>query len=311
MRKPSLFALILVAVPSPKTALAFQIGTTRPNTIISRRSVISPVALQNVELEGRSNLQSPRRIANALSEEKQDPSALIFSGQIVKTSRPLVPLSDKEYLIDFFKSDKARNTLFVSDAPPVPITPIPARLFHDWQTEALRLGVAVPSKEEASKQNIVQLCSNGISFSGLHVETTVFCGSKLIEHDETTGLPAYELTMISDKTQARGPKLLLWIYNQVMGSVVSSSTSDSNTKTTTSLCRVSLVEKQGGLALSFESSFQVKTKFPSFLLKVLPISKERAEQQGSSAVANFVQRGVVDSLQRFEAAFTATYRLAP
>jgi hypothetical protein len=309
MRNLIIFPVLLIAVSRLRNATAFR-PLIRPTTISKRRSVIAPVSLQTVELEERHRVQAPRRSVHGIDGEKQDPSALTFSGQILKTSRPLVPLADKQCLIDFFKSDKARNTLFVSDTPPVPITPIPEKLFREWQTEARKLRVVVPSREAASQQTVMQLCSNGISFSGLHVETTVFCGSKLIEHDDSTGLPVYELTMITDKTQARGPKVLMWIYNQVMGTVASSST-NSDAKTTTSLCRISLVEKQGGVAVSFESTFQVKTKFPRFLLKVLPVSKARAEQQGSSAVTSFVQKGVLESLQRFETAFAATSRLAP
>ena len=150
----------------------------------------------------------------------------------------------------------------------------------------------------------MQLCSNGISFSGLTVETIVLCGGKLIESSgENNGLPSYELTMIRDRTEAHGPKLLMWIYNQVM-SFVSRNQKKGNNKTTTSLCRVTLVEQKDGLAIHFESSFQVKVKLPSFLLKVMPVSKTRAEQQGSAAVTKFVQKGVLDSLHRFEAAFS-------
>ncbi|CAB9502913.1 expressed unknown protein [Seminavis robusta] len=239
---------------------------------------------------------------------KSDPSALTFQGRIVKTSRPLVPLQDKDFLVDFFQSDRARNTLFVSDAPPVPIEPVSNQLFLEWQAETQRLGATLPTGASSSSERVMQLCSNGISFSGLHVETTVQCGSKLIESDPVTGLPVYELTMIKDKTQARGPKLLMWIYNQVMSVVSKDNSSD---KTTTSLCRISLVEKNGGVALEFVSDFEVSMKFPRFLLRVLPVSKSRAEQQGRSALTSFVEKGVVESIHRFETAFAAASRLAP
>lgn len=241
--------------------------------------------------------------------DRPDPSALTFSGQIVKTSRPLVSLDDKESLIEFFKSPAARDTLFVSDAAPVPIQPISPLLLREWQLEAQRLGVALPTREEAADQSVMQLCSKGISFSGLTVETTVNCGAKLIEHNADTGLPSYEFTMIKDSTSARGPKPLLWIYNQVMGLV--NGKGGNQQKTTTSLCRIALVEVEGGLAIDFESSFQVKLNFPSFLIRILPVSKGRAEKQGSSAVTKFVQKGVVDSLQRFEQSFLETKKLKP
>lgn len=247
-----------------------------------------------------------RRSYNVI--DRPDPSALSFSGQIVKTSRPLVSMEDKESLIEFFKSPAARDTLFVSDAAPIPIEPISPLLLREWQLESQRLGVALPTREEAADQSVMQLCSKGISFSGLTVETTVNCGAKLIERNPDTGLPSYEFTMIKDSTSARGPKPLLWIYNQVMGLV---NGKGPQKKTTTSLCRISLVEVNGGVAIDFESSFQVKLNFPSFLIRILPVSKGRAEKQGSSAVTKFVQKGVVDSLQRFEQSFLETKKLKP
>lgn len=236
-----------------------------------------------------------------------DPSALTFSGQIIKTSQPLVSMDNKDLLIDFFKSPQARDTLFVSDAAPIPVEPVPSKLFREWQLETQRFGIALPTREEDYQQTVRQLCSEGISFSGLTVETTVNCGAKLIEESPDTGLPAYELTMINDSTEARGPRPLMWIYNQVMGFV----SNKSQTKTTTSLCRIALVEQDGGIAIDFESSFLVKMNFPPFLMRILPVSKTKAENQGSSAVTRFVQKGVVDSLGRFEQAFFKSMKLAP
>lgn len=293
----------------PSSALAFQPSiTTSSRTRCRRKAVIPHVSLQQVD-------EKPPKVTRIHQfVQKDDPSALTFSGQIIKTSPPLVQRQDKDRLIEFFKSSEARNTLFVSDAPPVPINSVSPQLFQEWQSEAERVGAVVPERSEQAQQSVMQLCSNGISFSGLTVETTVFCGAKLIDNHDGTGLPAYEFTMIKDKTHARGPKPLMWIYNQVMNFVARNNNNESDssdTKTTTSLCRVTLIEKKEGLVMHFESSFQVKMKFPPFLLKVLPVSKTRAERQGSSAVKNFVEKGVVNSLQRFQATFAKSTMTPP
>ena len=292
-------------------------SSTRRQTIIPHVSNVEE--LPQVLSRPQQLLSRTRRIRDValVNTNQSDPSALTFSGQIVKTSRPLVSSQsheDRARLIDFFKSTEARNTLFVSDAPPVPIDPVSPSVFAAWQAETQRLGAARPERSEHDTQTVMQLCSNGISFSGLVVETTVLCGAKLIEScEDNHGLPAYEFTMIQDSTHARGPRLLMWIYNQVMGLVSKNSNSNKNQKTTTSICRISLVEQEDhqGLGIHFESSFQVQMKLPSFLLKVLPVSKSRAEQQGSSAVTGFVQKGVVDSLHRFEKTFYQSLSVAP
>ena len=298
MKRFNLFPLTLLALACLQKASAFQ----HHAAVKSRKTVVLHSSVQEVE-----SRRATRRRYSVI--EKQDPSALTFSGSIVKTSRPLVPIEDKQRLIDFFKTTRARDTLFVSDSRPVPVNPISPKLFREWQLETQKLGVNLPIREEGSTQTVMQLCSEGISFSGLHVETTVNCGAKLIDYCPDTGLPAYEFTMINDRTSARGPRPLMWIYNQVMGFV--SNKNKAQSKTTTSLCRIALVEVKGGIAIDFESSFQVKVNFPPFLLRILPVSKSRAEQQGSSAVSRFVQKGVVDSVQRFEQAFADTSKLSP
>ena len=295
------------AVPSARQRQSSESVITRH---VSLMDVSEPPSRRRRLLPNKRRNTSPTAsTVTAPAAFTSDPSALTFSGQIVKSSQPLVSNSAEEraQLIDFFKSTNARNTLFVSDAPPVPIHPVSPQLVRSWQAEAQRLGAALPDDSASDdQQTVMQLCSNGISFSGLVVETTVLCGAKLIP-DAGEGLPAYEFTMIQDSTQARGPRLLMWIYNQVMGLVGNSNNNSRQKmppKTTTSLCRIRLAEESnGGLGIHFESSFQVQMKLPSFLLKVLPVSKSRAEQQGSAAVTGFVQKGVVDSMQRFEQTF--------
>ena len=322
----SLCCLLLCGAYCTVPAVAFHVSLhpSKPTTTSSKirnQEFTSPrVSSVNVEEPIRTLARPKQRtrrvrnnVANAESGGGSDPSSLTFGGQIVKTSRSLVSFAeqDRQRLVDFFKSPEARNTLFVSDAPPVPIDPVSPDIFHAWQAETQRLGAAMPQRSERDTQTVMQLCSNGISFSGLVVETTVICGAKLVHDGSEThnhGLPAYEFTMITDRTQARGPKLLMAIYNKIMGLV---SQKEHQKKTTTSICRISLVELDDGVGIDFESSFQVQVKLPSFILKIMPVSKNRAEMQGSSAVTRFVEKGVMESLQRFERTFYESAGIRP
>ena len=297
------FAFQSAAVPNLRQRQSSESVITRHVSLLDASE--PPSRRRRLLPNKRRNTAPAASTVAAPADFTSDPSALTFSGQIVKSSQPLATSAEERaHLIEFFQSTNARNTLFVSDAPPVPIHPVTPQLVRSWQAEAQRLGAVLPDASSSNEQQtVMQLCSNGISFSGLVVETTVLCGAKLISGSGL--LPAYEFTMIQDSTQARGPRLLMWIYNQVMGLVGNNNRQTNNPpKTTTSLCRISLAEaSNGGLGIHFESSFQVQMKLPSFLLKVLPVSKSRAEQQGSAAVTGFVQKGVVDSMQRFEETF--------
>ena len=256
--------------------------------------------LEATRVRDKTSSKAPVRRRYQRVLDSSDPSALTFSGEFTKTSRPLASTTeDTDRLIDFFKTTTARDLLFVSDSAPKPVSPITRELFEEWRAEAQSLGAATPDPETDA---VFELSSDAINFSGLNVQTTVCCGAKLLETSE--GFPTYEFVMIKDTTKANGPKFLLWIYNQVMDFAARYNTKSKNDKTTRSLCFVTLVEEgQQGVSIHFESSFQTKMNFPSFLIKILPISKERAEKQGSSAVRNFVEKGVERSLDRFEKAF--------
>lgn len=277
-------------------AFTFQRLPYRQSTASTRRH---PSFLNSAEVQGYISKKEKRKYQKVL--ETKDPFALTFSGEIIKTSRPLASHADATRLVEFFKTPNARDQLFVSDSAPQQIVPIPKDLLEMWKAEAQSLGAEIPDPEG---DVVFQLSSDAISFSGLNVQTTVYCGAKLLESENSEDTPAYEFTMIKDMTKADGPKFLLWIYNQIMDFASRHSSKD---KTTRSICLVTLVDSNEGTCVRFESSFQAKLKFPQFILKLMPISKERAEKQGSSAVSNFVEKGVIRALDRFENTFKQQY----
>jgi len=63
---------------------------------------------------------------------------------------------------------------------------------------------------------------------------------------------------------------------------------------------VSLQETAGdddeNLVINFDANIKITVEFPAFLLKILPVSKEKAEEQGSASILKSVKPSLDQSL---------------
>jgi len=135
------------------------------------------------------------------------------------------------------------------------------------------------------------------------------------DDDDSPCLVEYQLVYIKDEQYVDGPRVLVWIFNKLTGknsntgsgngnsgsSIGSGSDAPSNSKqqSVSSFSRFYVNITNDKMAIfKIESMLDIAIKFPTFLLKILPVSKEKAEEQGSASVMKTLVKDTGASLQR-------------
>ncbi len=255
--------------------------------------------------EGRTNI-SPSSGVNQnytclrATAESTGKTILNFKGKESFTSDP-VPLKSNSALHSFFE----RNDLLVmllagtgnADEPPTVLSKAESISFQEqWTAQARIVGAKDPDPENGDL--VCRVLTGEIKFPGLNVKSEAIIGTKLIKGSEDTDGPIYELVFITDQRKAKGPKLLVWIFNKLTGQNDSNDEDGKENDEEEPAARVSSLSKfypkilkdddsgkEPLVVFNIDSSLEIAIKFPSMLLKILPVSKEKAEEQGSASVA--------------------------
>jgi hypothetical protein len=153
-----------------------------------------------------------------------------------------------------------------------------------------------------------------MNFPGLALTSNAYIGSRLLQSLDDdhgsgesavttlTGYPVYEFVLIRDEQTAKGFPPAVWLFNKLTGSASSSKkkakkdvlneSGGKRRKTSPrTLSHVSVVSSNNGgtddddeLRFQFKVNFEINLSFPKVLLKILPMSKTKAEQEGSLAI---------------------------
>ena len=213
-----------------------------------------------------------------------------------------------EFLDKFFSMDDTYTILLAGSDSIVTKQPkenIPS-MKDVWEKECRKLGAEVPSSISLSSDEclLFQVQTSGMNFPGLKVFSLITIGSMKHKPSLRTGsFPEIQFVLLQTENKAQG--LLQGIYNALMGisSNKKGSTSESmnnNTNMQHSFTKVSVEPSIDGSQFVFTSNVMIEigVQFPSFLLKILPVNKEKAEEQGSLAVSRFIDKDVQQSLNR-------------
>jgi hypothetical protein len=245
---------------------------------------------------GVSAVQSRTRVEAGSSE------TLIFNADHVFVSEPF-PASEKSEVASFFKKPEMRDLLLSAggkrSAYTVPSHPDLDKLWSQackdyYGEESLpRVGdVAISVETE-------------IQFPGLKLVTTVLNGARLLENEET-GLPEYEFVLIGDRKRSVGNPLVAWIFNQLTGSS-NEAIEGFNPSETKAKSRVSIVENgSNDFSFKFDMEFETKISFSRVLLKILPASKEKMEEQGGAAMQKTVSGEVFEAVNALREQFLSS-----
>jgi len=194
-----------------------------------------------------------------------------------------------------------------------------------WTERARDVGGEAPDLEQGDV--VCRVNTGGMNFAGLDVKSDAMIGTKLvfpdasnIENESTRASaennvfvsPEYQLTFIKDTQNVKGPRLLVWMFNKLTGKDGKQKQSgneegkkEQEQAAVTSFSRF-FVEQSGDSEAIFviETSLDIAVKFPSLLLKILPVSKEKAEEQGSASVIKVLVRDTGASLERIALYYT-------
>ena len=209
-------------------------------------------------------------------------------------------LATSEKIFEFFKIETNRNCLVTAgnSKPCETITPSP-ELFQLWKIKADLTGGTEPNDDDV----VLQINTGGIKFPGLTLTSVAMIGCKLVTN-AVSSFPEYQFVLIDDAQQVEGAKPVVWIFNQLTGS---SKKVRIPSDGPLSITRVSakLTDDEKGIIFFSEGYLKIFVKFPAFLLRILPVSKEKAEEQGSMTIQKVIEKDVKASILAFRDLYDA------
>ena len=237
---------------------------------------------------------------DAEAAEKKGMALLKFVGEATTTTDPVPMPPSGISLADFFAIDSHRDLLMKGTGNLVEPMEPNDELMKRWAVEAKRVGAVPPQEGDA----LLQVTTSGIQFPGLKILSVATIGAKLIVDDDG-GYPVHEFTLVKDTIKAEGPRPIRFIFNKL------TATRDEEAKeqTTHSLTRTT-AKSAGGDKLVFTSSsyLEVDVAFPRVLLRILPVSKEKAEEQGSQSILKTIEKDSGPALENFKKAYSTYIR---
>lgn len=277
-----LLSIFLMAC-SKRNAFSFQMSHRISRFQISASGTTPTLAEKHVSSDETETYDDVKNTKSSKAELK-------FGAEINTKSNPL-SYDSKEEVISFFKNPQNRN-LFITaggkrDYQTMSMT---SDILRDWTKQCEHMGTALPDEND----EVFTVKTGGVQFPGLKLETSAIMGIKLIEKD---GGLKYQITLIGDDRKVKGLPPVVSVFNKLTGGG-SESGSSSNLSTTNIICDFG--EEESKVAFKAETFLTVHIKFPAILLKILPTSKEKAEEQGSQSIYNSLSKDVQASMEAFE-----------
>ena len=227
------------------------------------------------------------------TSKKGGTTSLHFIGEKIYKSEPVAILhTNEKELSSFLSDDKFPMILFNVDGDNevelLPNEQANETIYKLWEGQCASVGGEYPNAKDA----IFTIKTGGMNFSGLKIRSNSLIGVKYLnpfeyqnEDKKTTKQPEYQLVFIKDSRFVEGPRLLIWIFNQLTGAKGKQKDKEEES-TVRSISRFTCDESPDGKTVEFtiKSKLEIVVEFPSILLKILPVSKEKAEEQGSASV---------------------------
>jgi hypothetical protein len=146
-----------------------------------------------------------------------------------------------------------------------------------------------------------------VKFPGMKLIITSLQGVKEMPPSNTDtdagGIKSYEVLLVGEKLQPSGAPPVVWLYNKMTGNDKREKNEFYPPKQTRIRSVMTGTElADGALVLSFRLDLRITIQFPRTLLKLLPTSKEKAEEQGSKSVLHSVSKDIDKAM---DAAFDA------
>lgn len=281
------------------------------------------------------------------SNQKSGKTSLEFHASTTYDTEPLLSKSAsskilEQKLSEFMFEDSHRDLILAGadSQNQVEVVEDPHDdLFEVWQEETERQShLEAPVLEEDA---ILQVTTDGIHFPGLQLKTTATVGCKKVMSNGTNSL---QITLLEDELDATGSDALVWVFHHLTGTGHKHNDTghhfhlphlhlphlrghkDDDDKEqeeehhddtehphhhherrTHSTNIISAKYVDDSIVFSSTADLTISVSFPSFLLKILPVSAEMAETQGSEAIHKVVTRDIGPSLEMLKKQFEAEH----
>lgn len=209
---------------------------------------------------------------------------------------PMDSLETLRNLFDESFEDLAKIALGGSGVDNVVIIPMTESMMENWTNAAKNVHASQPTKHGF----ICKVNTGGFNFSGLKVTSIANIGAQLVRNDDVTQT-CLEFTYIDDEQIVEGPRFLVNIFNAL--TAADSKNVDEDEKrgqSVQSLSRLYVTVSNETVVFHVDTSLDISITFASILLKILPVSKEKAEEQGSQAVMKTLVKDTEAMIQKLE-----------
>lgn len=216
---------------------------------------------------------------------------ITFHGDFSYTSKTIVNVPKEEFLM-YFKSRDTKNLLASGGGEKkLEELSITDDCRSIWRETCAMYGLNEVLNED---EDAITTSTTEIQFPGLTLLNTVMT---LVKHayDE---VPQYEFYLMAEKRETKGPSPIVWLFNKLTGAEPEEKRSFIPSKQGMAASKVYIVDKDGDFAVQFDLEMSVVVKFPAVLLKVLPTSKEKMEQQGSESVIKAVSKEIIPAVDK-------------
>lgn len=245
---------------------------------------------------------------------------VIFIGKKKISSKPisLSSLKSKNISIqEFFLSPQNRNLIL---GKPGSVQPLPSPSIQNmkaWGAESK--GFVIDTSTDVSKDDtcdVVKIETDGMKFPGMTLKSVTTIGCKLIlppnyEKGENEGDfldMKYEFTLLDSELQPEGSKPTVWLFKKLTNAGGKGGKDDGQQANTSSFTSFSIdsTSNPDEIVLTSDATLQVRVEFPSFLVRLIPVSIEKMEEQGSHAMQSTIEKELSPALDRFVAALTSS-----
>lgn len=291
--------LLLIGLAYFPVVNTFWLGNR--SAVLQRRRISSYTKVY--VLSAQENASPSRHEADHFAEKDKGSkkSCLVLRADYVKETAP-APATSQKQMVDFFRKPLHRDCLISAGGKRETRTIATTdELLEKWKKRALSLRVSEPERCDA----IIEVRVGGIQFPGISLESISLIGSKLLIPIQPNMFPSYEFVLIQDKRQATGLRPFVWVYEKLTGEENKNREHDT---APTSLSRVTVQQIKGdeGVTFRIETFLEIRINFPAFLLKILPVTKKKAEAQGSQGIAKVIESDIDIAMAKFRDMYIAS-----
>ncbi len=140
--------------------------------------------------------------------------------------------------------------------------------------------------------------TNSLQFPGMLMENTVYSGIPADSQKTTAKSNQMNFFLIAEEQTLVGARPVVWLYHKLTGGPPAAA--GPHPPKAHARSKLVLTNNQ---TIVIEASVQITVEFPSTLLKLLPMSKEKVQEQGSASVSKTVVKDIAKSVETIGQAY--------